>query len=309
MATKVKAMSIAGAVGLSALALSAEAQNLSPFDVNALPSKPANARVAYGKDALQFGDLRLPEGKGPFPVVVVIHGGCWLSIANLDNTAPMADALRDAGVATWNIEYRPVDKPGGGWPGTFEDVGAALEQVRALAATHPLDATRVVVAGHSAGAHLALWAAAQSRLPSSSVLHREAPLPVLGVVALGGPGDLRDFETYGRDICGPAVERLIGGAPDAVPERWAQASPSELLPLGVRQVLIVGENDRVMPQRAREAYAAKARAAGDRVDVVVVPGAHFEVIAPTTEAFAIAKDQILGLLGMGGPPPAVTGAP
>jgi acetyl esterase/lipase len=151
------------------------------------------------------------------------------------------------------------------------------------------------VVGHSAGAHLALWAAAQSRLPSSSVLHRDAPLPVLGAVALGGPGDLRDFETYGREICGPALERLIGGAPDAVPERWAHASPSELLPLGVRQVLIVGESDPVMPLRAREAYAAKARAAGDRVDLVVVPGAHFEVIAPTTEAFAIAKDQTLGL--------------
>jgi acetyl esterase/lipase len=292
---------------LACLAMPAPAQNLSPYDVNALPSKPADARVPYGTDPLQFGDLRVPQGPGPFAVVVVIHGGCWLSIANLDNTAPMADALRDAGVATWNVEYRPVDRQGGGWPGTFEDIGAALDSVRALAAKHPLDPNRVVVAGHSAGAHLALWAAARSRLKSDSPLHGDNPLPVLAAVALGGPGDLRDFETYGHEICGPAVEQLLGGAPDAVPERWAQASPAELLPLGTRQVLIVGETDRVMPERAREAYVAKARAAGDTIEVVVVPGAHFEVIAPTTKAFATVKDQILGLLGIGAAPAAAAG--
>jgi acetyl esterase/lipase len=242
----------------------------------------------------------LPTGAGPFPLVVVIHGGCWLSIANLDNTAPMADALRDAGVGTWNVEYRPVDLPGGGWPGTFEDIANAVDHVRTLAEKHPIDLARVIVAGHSAGAHLALWAAGRSRLKSDSVLRRDAPLPIVAAVALGGPGDLRDFDTYAAEICGPALERLMGGKPDAVPERWAQASPAELLPLGVRQILIVGENDRVMPARSRDAYAAKARAAGDTIEVKVAPGAHFEVIAPTAEAFVTVKSQILALLGIRG---------
>jgi acetyl esterase/lipase len=295
---------------LASLASPLAAQYLSPYDVNKLPSKPADARIVYGADPLQFGDLRLPKGEGPFPLVVVIHGGCWLSIANLDNTAPMADALRDAGVATWNVEYRPGDRPGGGWPGTFEDIATAVDHVRALAEKHPIDLARVVVAGHSAGAHLALWTAARSRLKSDSVLHRGAPLPMVAAVALGGPGDLRDFETYGSAICGPALERLMGGAPDSAADRWAQASPAELLPLGIRQVLIVGENDRVMPTRARDAYAAKARAAGDAVEVKVVPGAHFEVIAPTTEAFVTVKNQILALLGIrGDADPASAAAP
>ena len=276
------------------------AQYLSPFDVNKLPSKPADARIAYGKDPLQFGDLRLPKGNGPFPLVVIVHGGCWLSIANLDNTAPMADALRDAGVATWNVEYRPVDKPGGGWPGTFEDIASAVDYVRVLAEKQPIDLGRVVVTGHSAGAHLTLWTAARSRLKSDSPLRRDAPLPIVAAVALGGPGDLRDFDTYAEKICGPALERLRGGTPAAVPDRWAQASPAELLPLGVRQILIVGDHDSVMPAASRDAYAAKARAAGDTVEVKVVPGAHFEVIAPNAEAFVTVKNEILDLLGVGG---------
>ena len=141
------------------------AQRLSPADVNRLPSKPADARISYGPDPLQFGELRLPRGTGPFPLAVVIHGGCWVSeVATLQNTAALADALRDAGIATWNIEYRRVDNPGGGWPGTFTDVADAVDLVRVIAREHPIDLSRVVTIGHSAGAHLALWAAARGRL-------------------------------------------------------------------------------------------------------------------------------------------------
>src|SRR5215210_6101524 len=133
------------------------AQRLGPSAVDKLPSKPADAKVAYGSDPLQFGELRLPKGTGPFPVAVVIHGGCWVSeFATLQNTAAAADALRDAGVATWNIEYRRSNNPGGGWPGTFMDVAAATDYVRELARRYTLDLTRVLAIGHSAGAHLAL---------------------------------------------------------------------------------------------------------------------------------------------------------
>jgi acetyl esterase/lipase len=290
-------------VGIAfAATLTAQTTRLRPRDVDALPSRPADVRVAYGDVPLQFGELRLPSGKGPFPVVIVIHGGCWVKrFATLQNTAALADSLRNAGVATWNVEYRRLDNPGGGWPGTFLDVGAAADHVRVLARSHPLDLSRVVSIGHSAGAHLALWLAARARLPASSVLHRPAPLPLAGAVALGGPGDLRDFTTYARNICGgPVVEQLLGGSPNEMGDRYDQASPLALLPLKTPQVLVVGADDPVMPKRSRDAYVAAARAAGDAAEVIVVPDAgHFEVIAPTTAAWPTVRDRVLKLAGAG----------
>lgn len=293
-----RAACFCAALVLSGAAIIAiDGQRLRPRDVDALPSKPANARVSYGSDPMQFGDLRLPSGAGPFPVAVVIHGGCWVSgFATLQNTSAFADALRDAGVATWNIEYRRLDNPGGGWPGTFTDVGAAVDHVATLAKQYPLDLSRVVVTGHSAGAHLALWAAARPRLAANSPLYTKAPLRVRGAIALGGPGDLRNFTEYAGRICGsPVIERLLGGTPDAVPERYADASPIELLPLGVRQLLIVGEEDGVMPERARSAYVTAAVKAGDAAEAIVVSGAHFEVIAPSSPAWVAVRDKILEL--------------
>jgi acetyl esterase/lipase len=282
--------------GIAAVSL-LQARSLRPRDVDALPSKTADAKIPYGADDLQYGELRLPSGKGPFAVAVVIHGGCWVSkFATLQNTAALSDALRDAGVATWNVEYRRLDNPGGGWPGTFVDVALATDHVRAIAKQHPLDLTRVVTVGHSAGGHLALWAAARSKLPQGSPLYRPNPLPVRAAVALGGPGDLKNFHAYAARICGSnVIDALMGGAPSKVADRYAHGSPFELLPLGVRQVLIVGVNDGVMPPPAREAYAAAATKAGDRVEIVEVPGSHFEVIAPTSEAWPIVREKIVTL--------------
>lgn len=268
---------------------------LRPADVDALPSKAATARIPYGKDSLQFGDLRLPPGAGPFAVVVMIHGGCWQhGFASLRNTTALADALRDAGVATWNIEYRRVDDPGGGWPGTLQDVGNAVDALRELAQGFPLDLSRVVLSGHSAGAHLALWAAARRRLPAGSPVASRDPLPVRAAVALGGPGDLEDFMTYGQRSCSQGVDGVFGGSSAAMPDRWRQGSPARLLPLGVRHRLVAGDADHIMPERARNAWIARARAAGDSADLVVVPdAAHFEVIAPTTRAWPLVRDAIL----------------
>ena len=195
------------------------------------------------------------------------------------------------------MEYRRYDNPGGGWPGTMRDVADALDSLREIARRYPLDLSRVVVAGHSAGGHLALWAAARRRLTSASPLFVRDPLPVRAAVALGGPGDLKDFMTYGQRSCGEGViDKLLGGTYAEVPERWRQASPAELFPLGVRQRLIVGDADFIMPERARNAYVEMARAAGDTVDQIVVPDAgHFEVIAPTAKAWPVVRDGILEL--------------
>ncbi|MEO6214332.1 MAG: alpha/beta hydrolase [Vicinamibacterales bacterium] len=274
------------------------AQRLRPSDVDRLPSKLPDARVAYGSDPLQFGELRLPKGTGPFAVAVVIHGGCWVSeFASLQNTAAMADALRDAGLATWNVEYRRLNNAGGGWPGTFADIAAGTDHVRELAKQYPLDLRRVATIGHSAGGHLALWAAARSRLSRTSALHRDNPLPLRAAIALGGPGSLRDFSRYASSICGShVVEKLLGGTSESVPERYAQASPVEMLPLGVPQLLIVGNSDAIMPRASREAYAAAARNAGDTVEIVEVPGGHFEIIAPTSAAWPAVQQKLLELL-------------
>lgn len=279
-------------VGLS------QTQRLGPRDVDKLPSKPADTKITYGDDPLQFGELRLPQGKGPFPVAIVIHGGCWVSsFASLQNTAAMSDALRDAGIATWNVEYRRLDNTGGGWPGTFADIADATDKVREIAKAHPLDLSRVVTIGHSAGGHLALWAAARSKVQKGSPLYRPNPLPLKAAVALGGPGDLKGFYEYAAKICGSnVIDSLMGGSPASVGDRYAQGSPVELLPFGVRQVLIVGVDDGVMPPAARASYAAAATKAGDRVEVIEVPGGHFEVTAPISTAWPTVRGKVLSLV-------------
>ena len=131
-------------------------------DIPLLPSDPAVARIAYGPDANQFADLRLPPGAGPSPVIAIFHGGCWAEFADLAYTAPLASALTREGWATWNIEYRRIHQPGGGWPGTFDDAARGVDALREAARQYPLDFSRVVVIGHSAGGQLALWTASQA---------------------------------------------------------------------------------------------------------------------------------------------------
>ncbi|MEO7966645.1 MAG: alpha/beta hydrolase [Gemmatimonadaceae bacterium] len=293
------ALAIAGGVLTPSVRMNAQTF-LRPADINALPSKPANARIAYGTDSLQFADLRLPNGKGPFPVAIVIHGGCWVhAYADVKNSAALSDALRDAGVATWNVEYRRLDDPGGGWPGTLLDVGAGADALRAAAKNYPLDLKRVVAVGHSAGGQLALWLAARHKLPKTSELHVDKPLRLSAAIALGGPGDLYDFASY-PGPCGEGtetVEKYLGGSAEAYPNRWRDASPSSFLPLGVPQVMLAGEFDKVMPREHLDAYAAKARVAGDSVEVFVVPGAaHHEVMSPHELAWSVVRDAVLRAL-------------
>lgn len=279
---------------------------LRPEALEALPVRAADARIAYGDDSLQIGELRLPEGTGPFPVAVVIHGGCWLArIGSYQPTlryvAPLAEALREAGVATWNIEYRAVGHPGGGWPGSFLDIARAVDHVRALSRRFPLDTSRVISVGHSAGGHFALWAAGRHRLEPGGPLTTPAPVRLAGAVAVGGPGDMLDFAGYDASICGERITARLFGASDTLPAALAEparhASPAELLPLGVPHVLVVGEDDRVVPPASARAYVARARRAGDRASYVPVPGAgHFEPLAPAHEAWRPVLEEVLRLL-------------
>lgn len=281
--------------------MTASTPYLTPADVNALPSRPADARLPYGAHPLQFGDLRLPTSPGPHPVAIVIHGGCWVSTyADLQNSAALADALRECGIATWNIEYRRIDHDGGGWPGTFLDVAAAVDHVRAVAVAHPLDVSRVIASGHSAGGALGLWAAARHRLLPDAVLHRTNPLALQGALVLGGPGDLQAFAPLACDACGgPVVEQLLGGTFEQVADRYVQASPSALLPFGVRQIFITGEHDAIVPRCLTDAYVAAAQAAGDDAQhIVVADAAHHEYNAPSAVTWPVVLQSVNALLRM-----------
>ena len=249
------------------------AQGLSPDAVNRLPTRVPHAVHRYGPAPQQYGQLRLPAGAGPFPVAVVVHGGCWTKgFATLANTAPLASALAERGIASWNIEYRQLGEPGAGWPGTFQDWGMATDALRALATKHPIDLSRVVTVGHSAGAH-----AARPTLPAESEIAAADPLPVQGAVAVDGPGDLAAFVGVDEQVCGqPVITNLFGGKPADAAARYAEGSPAARLPFGVRQTLVASV---VLNADAANAYAAQA--GGDAVTVVALENAgHFDMIAP-----------------------------
>lgn len=278
---------------------SASAQHLRADAPNHLPSSKPALIAHYGSDPLELGELRLPKGKGPFAVAVVIHGGCWTKgFAQMRHTAALASALTDAGIATWNVEYRQVGDPGGGWPGTLQDWGAATDYLRTLAKTYPLDLSRVVVTGHSAGAHGALFVASRSKLPRTSEIRGSDPLPVKAAIAIDGPGDIAGYIGQDSKICGkPVIEPVMGGSPAAVPDHYAQGSPINLLPLGVRQVLVSASAVLTPPEA--EAYRHAATKAGDKVDVrVFADSGHFEPIAPGTPEEADVQALILEFAGI-----------
>lgn len=257
---------------------------MSVRDAMALDQPAADRRVAYGEGALQFADLRLPNGEGPFPVVVIVHGGCWLAEYDLGYMSGLAEALTELGFATWSIEYRRVGDEGGGWPGTFLDVAAGADHLRLLADEEKLDLKRVVVLGHSAGGHLALWLAGRRSLMPGDELRGQEPLDMRGVVALAGIPDLAAYAS--PDGCGAAVEPLLGGDPQLMGDRLLRTSPVHMLPLGVRQSLLVGRHDPIVPVVHAERYVDQATSAGDEVALQIIDGVgHFELIDSRHGAF------------------------
>lgn len=251
-----------------------------------LSPPPADARIAYGEAPQQFGDLRLPAGATPHPVAIVIHGGYWRAAYSLDHIGHLCAALTRAGVATWSLEYRRIGDPGGGWPAAGQDVLRGAQHLRSLAGRYPLDLTRVVAIGHSAGGQLALWLAAQ---------HPQHQVPLRGVVALAAVADLRRAWELG--LSRGVVADLLGGTPHDVPERYRQASPIELLPLHLPQRLLHGTNDDVVPIEISRRYQAAAAAAGDDARLIELPGAgHFELIDPRTPQWKSVQAAVLDLV-------------
>lgn len=259
----------------------------------------APIRLAYGAAPEQYGELRLPPGPGPFPVAVVLHGGCFLaSMGTTQYVAVFADSLRQAGIATWNVEYRSVDSPGGGWPETFRDVGRAADHIRALASRFPLDTTRVIAVGHSAGGLLALWLGARSTLQPDATLFAPAPVPLRAVIALGADGDLLPIGPVLTAACKvPVADLLLGADHRTQHVRRPQANPADMPPSRVRQVLLVGDQDQFETQALRDAYVARARAKGETIDVTILPGArHFDVVNPKAAVWPTIRDALTALV-------------
>lgn len=240
-------------------------------------------KITYGEGPNQFGELRLPEGDTLFPVIVILHGGCWLSIYDKSLMDGMAEDLTSRGYATWNLEYRRIGN-GGGWPNTFLDVTAGFKKLTDLAKTYPIDLQNILITGHSAGGHLALWLGAQSQLPDSSEIKTQDLPKIKGIVSLAG---ITDLETYlAPSGCGSSVDALIGGSPTQFPERYYAGSPISFVPLCLPQVLVNGEEDQIVPISHISPYYDLSLAEKDKIQLVTIPNAgHFEVITPGSIAW------------------------
>ncbi len=259
-----------------------------PRDVLTRPSRDPDLEVRYGPDREQVADVRFARlragaaaggaGRQPPPLVLFLHGGFWRAAYDRAHTGPLADALADAGFAVCTPEYRRAGQPDGGWPGTFEDVAAAvrtLPPIVAEATAGLTDGTRVILAGHSAGGHLALWAAAE--------LSRGGQL-ALAVVSLAGVCDLAACYRDGLDD--DAVGVLMGGGPDVYPDRYASADPMRRVPIGVTITLVHGTSDQRVPWQYSRDFAAKAQAAGDQIELALLQDCgHFELIDPLSLAW------------------------
>lgn len=238
----------------------------------------------YGPDPHQWVEFRRPQVDGPVPLVVHLHGGFWSADYALDHARPFCAGLRRLGVATANVEYRRVGNDGGGWPGTFQDARDALGVVERLVEEHGVDPDRVVLSGHSAGGHLALWAAARTTVP------------LAGVVPIAAVTDLRAAHRRRLSDRGTATSELLGCLPEDDPDRYSEASPVDDVPLPMPVVLVHGVHDRQVPLSHATDYAQAAVAAGGDARVDEVDADHFDVLDPTSTTFDRVADTIRRLV-------------
>jgi acetyl esterase/lipase len=286
------------AAGCAGATAAAPAAPMKLADYMALDGPAPMAHIAYGDAPSQYAELFMPEGKGPFPVAVLVHGGCWTKdFGGITQLRNMAGALAARGIAVWNVEYRRVDEPGGGYPGTYQDMNAAMDTLARVARRNPLDLQRLVAVGHSAGGQLVQWLAARPRIPTSSPLYRTDTVPVRQVISLGGLADLRREQEVIKSSCGRDIAELAGTPSAARPDVFSDTNAGDLMPNGSRTVLITGELDTISPPRVAHDFAARARAAGDAAEVVILPGAsHYDEVAASSPSWPLVLKEIEGAL-------------
>ncbi len=246
-------------------------------------------RYAYGSHELQFGELTLPDSAPPHPVIVLIHGGGYREIYDLRPLGTVVASLTAAGFAVWNIEYRRYGN-GGEYPSMFLDVGAATDCLPQIAESHQLDLGRVMTIGHSAGGHLALWLAGRRNIEAESPLYVDRPLAIHGVLALAPLADVKGGAE--SELSSDALLAVMGGMPSDAPDAYRNGCPTELLPLGISQVILVGSEDKSMLANAKR-YIEAAAAAGDEAKLIVLAGAgHFEIVAVDTDEWRVVRDAV-----------------
>ncbi|UGB28731.1 alpha/beta hydrolase family protein [Metabacillus sp. B2-18] len=252
-------------------------------------------KLSYGEHCSQFGVLRMPENNKPSRVIVLIHGGFWQSKYDLEENNPIAEDLTSRGYATWNIEYRRVGEEGGGWTGTFNDVIDAINYLNQLKEAYNLDLTNLVIVGHSAGGHLALWAASRTTPFNSELTFNKLNVPIKKVISLAGVTDLNKmWEHHEEKGINSLVAALMDGTPKEVSERYKVASPIELIPIEINHVLVHGELDRHVPVELSKDYYLKAIEKGCHVNLAVLPDVeHFKIIDPSSTAWDSVIDIVL----------------
>lgn len=253
-------------------------------DILTLPPPPADARLAYGSDPNQFGDLRVPKGRGPFPVVMNIHGGYWRAKYDLLHGGHLCAALTGKGVATWNLEYRRVGNPAGGWPGTFEDIANGYRFLPQIARRYDLNPKAILVMGHSAGAQLALCLAAHETSATQAV-------------SLAGVVDLqRAFDLH---LSNDAVVEFLGGKPPEVPDHYHEADPMRLPIPQAKQILIHGSADDVVSPDFSRRYVEEKKKTHENVTLAEISKAdHFDLIDPRSTAWPRVQEEVLRSLDL-----------
>jgi acetyl esterase/lipase len=243
-------------------------------------------RYTYGSDPSQFADLHLPAGQVRSGVVVIIHGGFWRSRYTYELGVPLAQDLNGRGFACWNLEYRRVGN-GGGWPGTFEDVAAGIDLLATAAAEHSLDTRTTTALGHSAGGHLAVWAAGRSFLPEDAPGAGVPAVPLTGVVSQSGVLNVQ--RAHEERLGNGAVQDLLG-EPDS--EKYRLADPMTVIPLPVPVLALHGAGDTTVPVSQSESYVEAAVSAGATAELIQLPGDHFAMIPPGTDAWDGVVDAV-----------------
>ncbi len=261
------------------MAVAAWAEPATWDDVLVQTAGPADVTVSYGEHRDQFGELRWPPDAGPHPVVVVIHGGCWLPDFDLDHVRPLAEAITALGYVTWTIEYRRPAEDEDGWPETFMDAAAAVDHLRELADANDLDLDQITLLGHSAGGQLALWLAARPDFGADHPLFEVQALPVTRVLALAPITDMADYASEASG-CPAGARRVLGGAPDERPKRYRAVSPVENLPRAVRVDLVHAVADPIVPLEQSERFVDLFKQAGGDIDLhrIPDPAGHFELV-------------------------------
>ncbi len=258
-------------------------------DYQQLPPATPDATFAYGTAPEQFIDLYLPTGGNQYPVIVLLHGGCWRLPYDAKPLGGLCKALVDEGWAVCNVEYRRAGN-GGNWPNTFTDVAQAIDLLPQITDHYPLDLSHVITMGHSAGGTLALWLAARPRLQQASILYSANPQPVHAVIALAGIASLAQAARDG--MCEDGLKVVMDGLPDSVPDHYRQVDPLTLLPIGMPHFHIVGDSDRDILANT-QAFINAAQQAGDDTELFIAPqSAHFDVIIPNKPAWPLICDLL-----------------